>query len=127
MDFTVGATKRHSRPPSLSAVLRKEAKPNNPGCKGLPAASWSVVLIFNTAEQCLAARQYLEKARLELLDKRGKLVTQILAEEGGERGGEEALKVEEVQPEPVVAPETDAPPIEAPTAAALEGDDGAGD
>eukprot|EP01043_Picozoa_sp_COSAG02_P038968 COSAG02_NODE_3043_length_7483_cov_14.489166_4_plen_351_part_00 len=59
------------------------AKQNNPGCKGLPPASWGVVLIFNSAEQCLAAQKHLEKARLELLDKRAKLVVQVIDEEGG--------------------------------------------
>ena len=58
-----------------------EAKPNNPGCKGLPSASWSVVLIFNTPEQCVRARQEVDKARRELLDKRSELVRSIVQEQ----------------------------------------------
>jgi hypothetical protein len=55
-----------------------EARPNNPGCKGLPAASWSVVLIFKSAEECAAAREELEKMRLALLKARIDLVNQLL-------------------------------------------------
>jgi hypothetical protein len=66
-----------------STRLHMEAKPNNPGCKGLPSASWSVVLIFNSAEQCAAARQYLDKARVDLLANRAKLVATILSDGGG--------------------------------------------
>jgi hypothetical protein len=111
-----------------SQRLHIEAKPNNPGCKGLPSASWSVVLIFNSAEQCLAARKYLEKARLELLDKRAKLVAQVVVEEGGPDAEEESKgEEEEVQPELVAAPETDAPPVDAPAAGAEERDEASGD
>ena len=119
-----------------SQRLHIEAKANNPGCKGLPSASWAVVLIFNSAEQCLVARQYLEKARLDLLDKRAKLVAQVVNEEGGlhaegeSKGGpdaEEESKGEEVQPDSVTAPETDAPPVDAPAAGGEEGDEGSGD
>ena len=111
-----------------SQRLHIEAKANNPGCKGLPSASWSVVLIFNSAEQCLAARQYLEQARLDLLDKRAKLVAFVLGEEGGP-DAEEDSKGEEVQPESITVPETDVPPVDAPSldAEREEGDEGSGD
>jgi outer membrane biosynthesis protein TonB len=119
-----------------SQRLHMEAKPNNPGCKGLPSASWSVVLIFNTPEQCVAARQYLEKARLELLDKRAKLVSQILAGDSEQQKEPERQEpqVEEAQPEPeaepAAEPETDAPPVDAPAPAEAEGEgegEGGGD
>lgn len=112
-----------------SQRLHIEAKPNNPGCKGLPSASWSVVLIFNSAEQCLATRKYLEKARLELLDKRAKLVVEVIDGQGGPGAEEksESKGADEVQPEPVAAPETDAPPVDAPAAGTEEGDEGSGD
>eukprot|EP01050_Picozoa_sp_SAG11_P004781 SAG11_NODE_315_length_10858_cov_14.578977_4_plen_808_part_00 len=54
--------------------LHMEARPNNPGCKGLPAASWNVVLIFKSTEECAAAREELEAKRLGLLKERIDLV-----------------------------------------------------
>ena len=34
-----------------SCRLHMEARPQNPGCKGLPAASWNVVLVFKTPDE----------------------------------------------------------------------------
>ena len=105
-----------------------EAKPNNPGCKGLPSASWSVVLIFNTPEQCVRARQEVDKARRELLDKRSELVRSIVQEQASGqpprvasasppavRGGEP-----EPEPEPEVQAEAEPEPEEVGETAAEE-------
>ena len=85
-----------------------------------------MVLIFNNAEQCLVARQYLEKARLELLEKRVKLVAQVIATETG-AGTEEGSKGEQTQPDPETETETEPPPVDAPDADAVEGEEGSGD
>jgi hypothetical protein len=65
-----------------SSRLHIECKPDGAGCAGLPSAGaqWSVVLIFNTMEQCVGARQKLEQARLELLQRRREGVGQALGE-----------------------------------------------
>ena len=95
-----------------------EAKPNNPGCKGLPSASWSVVLIFNTPEQCVRARQEVDKARRELLDKRSELVRSIVQEQASGQpprvasASPPAVRGGEPEPEPEAQTEAEPEPEE---------------
>ena len=95
-----------------------EAKPNNPGCKGLPSASWSVVLIFNTPEQCVRARQEVDKARRELLDKRSELVRSIVQEQASGQpprvasASPPAVRGGEPEPEPEAQAEAEPEPEE---------------
>lgn len=103
-----------------------EAKPNNPGCKGLPSASWSVVLIFNTPEQCVRARQEVDKARRELLDKRSELVRSIVQEQASGQpprvasASPPAVRGGEPEPEPEVQAEAEPEPEEVGETAAEE-------
>ena len=103
-----------------------EAKPNNPGCKGLPSASWSVVLIFNTPEQCVRARQEVDKARRELLDKRSELVRSIVQEQASGQpprvasASPPAVRGGEPEPEPEAQAEAEPEPEEVGETAAEE-------
>ena len=103
-----------------------EAKPNNPGCKGLPSASWSVVLIFNTPEQCVRARQEVDKARRELLDKRSELVRSIVQEQASGQpprvasASPPAVRGGEPEPEPEAQTEAEPEPEEVGETAAEE-------
>ena len=103
-----------------------EAKPNNPGCKGLPSASWSVVLIFNTPEQCVRARQEVDKARRELLDKRSELVRSIVQEQASGQpprvasASPPAVRGGEPEPEPEAQAEAEPEPEEVGQTAAEE-------
>ena len=61
--------------------LHIEVRPDAPGCAGLPKQAWQVVLIFNTMEQCVAARQELERARVDLLERRASRIREVVLED----------------------------------------------
>ena len=84
------------------------------------------MLIFNTPEQCVRARQEVDKARRELLDKRSELVRSIVQEQASGQpprvasASPPAVRGGEPEPEPEVQAEAEPEPEEVGETAAEE-------